>query len=140
MIALACLAISLVVGYPTIAPAQDSSGRARAAYDRAIKLEAEGNLPASLSLLWEAAGLAPRDPDIQNRLGEALERIGSLDAAIAAYRVAVQEKPDLRKASNNLILALVKVGKGEEAVQRARAMVSADPKDPDRLLDRKSVV
>jgi tetratricopeptide (TPR) repeat protein len=46
--------------------------------------------------------------------------------------VAVQEKPDFRKASNNLILALVKVGRGEEAVERARALVAAEPKDPDR--------
>jgi tetratricopeptide (TPR) repeat protein len=131
MIALACVAISLV-GYTTIAPAQDSRGRAKEVYERAIELEREGNSPAALSLLWEAAGLAPRDADIQNRLGEALERIGALDAAIAAYRAAVQEKPDFRKASNNLILALVKVGKGAEAVERARALVSADSKDPDR--------
>jgi tetratricopeptide (TPR) repeat protein len=131
MIALACVAISLV-GYITIAPAQDSRGRAKEVYERAIELERDGNSAAALSLLWEAAGLAPRDADIQNRLGEALERVGALDAAVAAYRVAVQERPDSRKASNNLILALVKVGKGEEAVERARALVAADPKDPDR--------
>jgi tetratricopeptide (TPR) repeat protein len=132
MIALACFAISLVVGHTTIAPAQDSRGRAKEVYERAIDLERDGNFPAALSLLWEAAGLAPRDADIQNRLGEALERIGALDPAVAAYRVAVQEKPDFRKASNNLILALVKVGRGEEAVERARALVAAEPKDPDR--------
>ena len=49
-----------------------------------MQLEADGNHAAALSLLWEAAGLAPRDPDIQNRLGEALERIGALDAAVDA--------------------------------------------------------
>src|SRR6185312_12002724 len=94
--------------------------------------EAEGNFPAALSLLWEAAGLSPRDPEIQNRLGEALERVGALDAAVSAYRTALAVQPDSRKASNNLILALVKVGRGEEAVERARALVSADAKDPDR--------
>ena len=46
--------------------------RAREAYSRAIGLETQGNNQAALSLLWEAAGLAPRDADIQNRLGEAL--------------------------------------------------------------------
>ena len=86
MIALACVVIALAVGYPTTAAAQDSNVRAKAVYDRAIRLEGDGNFPAALSLLWEAAGLAPRDADIQNRLGEALERIGALDAAVAAYR------------------------------------------------------
>ena len=42
------------------------------------------------------------------------------------------EKPAFRKASNNLILALAKVGKGEEAVARARVLVAAAPTNPDR--------
>ena len=102
-------------------------------YARAIELEVAGNHPAALALLWEAAGLAPRDPEIQNALGEALDRIGALDGAIAAYRAALHENPHFRKASNNLILALVKVGKGEEAVDaRASARRRRIPDDPDR--------
>jgi len=126
------LAILFVV--PTAQPtsAAQEPARARQAYDRAIALEAEGNQGAALSLLWEASGLAPRDADIQNRLGEALERIGVLDAAVDAYRRALAERPEFRKASNNLILALVKSGKGPEAVARARALVAESPKDPDR--------
>jgi tetratricopeptide (TPR) repeat protein len=111
---------------------QDARAPARQAYSRAVELETQGNHAAALALLWEAAGLAPRDADIQNRLGEALERIGALDAAVAAYRTAVSEQPTFRKASNNLILALAKVGRGEEAVERARGLVAAAPKDPDR--------
>jgi tetratricopeptide (TPR) repeat protein len=111
---------------------QDASARARHAYARAVELETAGNHAGALSLLWEAAGLAPRDADVQNRLGEALERMGALDAAVDAYRAALSERPDFRKASNNLILALVKAGKGEEAVQRARALAAASPEDPDR--------
>jgi tetratricopeptide (TPR) repeat protein len=117
------------------APAQDASasGRAKQAYARAIELEAAGNHAAALALLWEAAGLAPRDADVQHRLGEALERIGALDAAVEAYRAALAARPDFRKASNNLILALVTAGRGAEAVQRARALVAAAPDDADRL-------
>ena len=62
------------------APTQDVRS-ARAAYEQAVALEADGNFPAALSLLWSAAGAAPDDADIQARLGEALERIGALDAA-----------------------------------------------------------
>ena len=70
----------------------------RQAYDRAVELEGRGNYAAALSLLWEASGLAPRDADVQNRLGEALERIGALDAAVDAYRRALAERPAFRKA------------------------------------------
>ena len=115
-----------------IALADQDAPRAREAYTRAVDLETRGNHPAALSLLWEAAGLAPRDADIQNRLGEALERIGALDAAVAAYRLAVSERPAFRTASNNLILALVKAGQGKEAVALARGLVAQAPDDPDR--------
>jgi len=111
---------------------QDAGDRARHAHARAVELQAAGNHAGALSLLWEAAGLAPHDADLQNALGEALEPIGALDAAVDAYRLALAERPEYRKASNNLILVLVKAGKGEEAVQRARAMASAAPDDPDR--------
>jgi tetratricopeptide (TPR) repeat protein len=107
------------------------AARAKEAYERAVKLEAEGNHAAALSLLWEAAGEAPGDADIQHRLGEALERIGALDAAIDAYRQARAVRPDMRKATNSLILVLVKAGRGPEAVEQARALVRAAPQDPD---------
>ncbi len=125
------LATSLVVPV-AICDAQDTASGAKHTYARAIELESKGNHPAALALLWEAGGLAPRDPEIQTALGEALERIGALDAAIAAYRAALQGNPQFRKASNDLILALVKAGKGAEAVQRARDLVSQAPNDPDR--------
>lgn len=112
---------------------QDPAARAKRAYDRAVELEARGDYAASLSLLWEASGLAPHDPDIQNRLGDALDRIGALDAAIDAYRRAVSARPAFRKAENNLILTLVKAGKGPESLARARALVADSPNDPERL-------
>jgi len=112
---------------------QDSAARAKRAYDRAVELETRGDYSASLSLLWEASGLAPHDADIQNRLGDALDRIGALDAAIDAYRRAVAARTAFRKAENSLILTLVKAGKGPESLARARALVAESPNDPERL-------
>ena len=76
--------------------------------------------PAALSLLWEAAGLAPRDADVQHRLGEALERIGALDAAIDAYRRAIAARPDFSRADNSLIARAGK-GRPRPGGRRARA-------------------
>lgn len=111
--------------------AQDTPARAKEIYDRAVKLERDGNAAAALSLYWEAAGLAPGDPDIQYHLGQALERIGALDAAIDAYRQAIAGRPEFREASNSLILTLVKAGRGPEARERARTLVDRSPQDPD---------
>jgi tetratricopeptide (TPR) repeat protein len=129
---LAIVVVMLLLTYGTGSRAQEAAARAKDAYARAIDLEERGNSPAALSLLWEAAGLAPRDADIQNRLGEALDRMGALDAAIDAYRRAVSERPDFRKAVNNLVITLVKAGRGPEAVERARAFVAQAPDDPNR--------
>jgi len=124
--------LALIAAHVAIGSAQDTASRAKQTYARAIELESRGNHDAALALLWEAARLEPRDADIQNHLGEALERVGALDAAVTAFQTAVQEQPQFRKASNNLILALVKVGKGQAAVERAQALVAANPNDADR--------
>src|SRR5918999_4639173 len=121
----------ILATHALIGAAQDAPPRAREAYARALELEARADHAGALALLWEAGGLAPRDADIQNRLGEALDRIGALDAAIDAFRRALGARPEFRKAANNLILTLVKAGRGPEAIERARALVAAAPDDPD---------
>jgi tetratricopeptide (TPR) repeat protein len=121
-----CAALLLLL---TSAQAQDP----KAAYTRALQLEKDGNYPAALALLWESAGAMPRDADVQQRLGEALERIGALDPAIEAYRRAFAARPDFVRADTSLTLALVKAGRGAEAVTRARGRVAEAPADPDRL-------
>lgn len=124
--------LAVLVAQAHVDAGQKPEVRAAEAYKRAIELEGQGNDADALSLLWEAAGLAPRDAEIQNRLGEALERVGALEAAVEAYRLAISVRPSFQKASNNLILALVKAGRSTEAVTLARTLVSARRDDPDR--------
>ena len=124
------LGCAIVVAWP--ASGQEVRS-ARDAYDRAVALEAEGNHPAALSLFWAAAGAAPGDADIQQRLGEALQRIGALDAAIEAFRQALALRPDAARSMNALVVALAAAGRGPEAVARAEAWVAAKPGDADRL-------
>jgi eukaryotic-like serine/threonine-protein kinase len=128
---LAALAVWSSQAQPS--PVSLDASRAKQAYARALELESRADYSAALALLWEAAGLAPGDADIQYRLGEALERLGALDAAADAYRRASEARPDFRKAINNYILALAKAGRGAEAVARAQALVAAAPGDPERL-------
>ena len=131
--AAAIVAIAMAsTGAPAPSAGQDAR-QARAAYERAIALEAEGNDAAALSLLWAAAGASPGDADIQNRLGEALDRLGALDAAVDAFRRALAARPAFGRAMNNLVVALAKAGRGEAAVAEARAWVTAAPGDPERL-------
>lgn len=128
---LAIVVASVLSAHAGVRAAQAPAARAKDAYARAIELETNGDHSGALALLWEAAGLAPHDADVQNRLGEALERMGALEAAVDAYRRALSERPAFRKAANNLILTLVKAGKGREALERARALVAAAPDDPN---------
>ena len=135
---LCCLAaIGVAAAAPLLLAAQAPSARGPAPratdlYERALELERRGNAAAALSLLWEASGLAPQDGVIQNHLGEALERIGALDAAVEAFRAAADARPAPRGASNNLVLALVKAGRSAEASARARALTVEAPNDADR--------
>lgn len=126
----AVLAVCATLAFDDAAAAQDRA-RAREAYERAIALEGRGDEAGALSLLWQAAGLDPADADIQNRLGEALQRIGALDAAVDAYRAALRARPAFRKAANNLVLAMVAAGRGPEATQLARGLAAGAPHDPE---------
>lgn len=126
-------ALALVLAPAAATGQAQEAGAARRAYDRAVALEAQGNYPAALSLLWAAAGAAPGDADVQNRLGEALERIGALDAAVDAYRHALQGRADFGRAMNNLVVALAKAGRGGEAVRLAEGWAAAKPADTERL-------
>jgi tetratricopeptide (TPR) repeat protein len=124
--------VMLCLAAPAAALDATQDAPARSIYQQALDLQNRANDDAALSLLWEAATLAPRDAEIQNALGEALDRIGALDGALAAYRAALAARPDFPKAANNLILALAKAGRGEEAVERARARVAEKPGDAER--------
>jgi tetratricopeptide (TPR) repeat protein len=113
-----------------MAPPQEPRS-ARALYERAVELDAAGDQAGALSLLWKAAGVDPADADIQNQLGESLQRIGALDAAIESYRAALAARPSFRKAANNLVLALVAAGRGSESTDLARRLVAAAPDAAD---------
>src|SRR5688572_16803391 len=103
----------LCIGLLVLALAMPQAGAAdaRAAFERAVALEAEGDHGAALSLLWAAAGAAPTDAEIQGRLGDALERIGALEAAIDAQERALRLRPTATRTMRALAGALAKAGR-----------------------------
>jgi tetratricopeptide (TPR) repeat protein len=129
-ICLVVLVVTLATA-PALLRAQ-AAPRARQLYDRALELQRRGDGAAALALLWEAAGLAPQDGEIQHALGGALERIGALDGAIDAYQAAVRSPRAPRGASNSLVLALVKAGRSADAIAHARGLAAASPGDAER--------
>jgi tetratricopeptide (TPR) repeat protein len=129
----AAVSLLLVAGVAVFpAAAQEVAAPAREVYARALDLQRAGDESGALALLWQASGLAPHDPEVQNRLGEALARLGALDAAVEAFGRALSARPDFPKAANNLMLSLVQAGRGPEALQRGAALVAAAPRDADR--------
>jgi tetratricopeptide (TPR) repeat protein len=126
-------ALLLAMTLASTSTSTQDAARAKSIFAQAQDLEAHARYADALPLLWEAAQLAPEASDIQNRLGEALERIGALDAAADAYRRAIAADQTSRKAINNLILVLAKSGKSTDALTLARAEVTAAPADADRL-------
>ncbi len=62
-----------------------------------------------------------------NNRGVALYYRGALDAALEAFRRAIEVLPDYAEAHNNLGLVLSKMGKDQEAVQAFQEALRLDP-------------
>ena len=84
----------------------------------------------ALHALERATALTPDDAGAHNNLGNALARLGRLEAAAASYRRALELMPDFAEAHNNLGNALLDLGRPGEALQSCRRAVELKPDDP----------
>jgi hypothetical protein len=73
----------------------------------------------------------PKSAEAHNALGDALVRMGKLDAAIALYRQALALSPDMAEALTKLSRALSKQGRLEEAEAACRRALAIAPDYPD---------
>ena len=92
----------------------------------AISLE-QGNENAAVRYFEDAADLAPSDADIVTNLAETRRRIGDLDGAETAARSALRINPGCVTALHTLTLTLTAQGRGAEAYEYGRVLVSLDP-------------
>jgi tetratricopeptide (TPR) repeat protein len=78
--------------------------------------------------LQTAQALNPRNPTMWANLGNALERSGKYEEAVAASRRAVELKPDFASGLANLGNALVSQGRVREAIPYLKKAVKRGPK------------
>jgi tetratricopeptide (TPR) repeat protein len=66
------------------------------------KLQAQGDLTASIAAYGDAIKLNPQSAQTYNQLGTALQQYGSLPEALTAYKMAARLDPSLQSAQTNL--------------------------------------
>lgn len=72
--------------------------------------------------------LAPDDPELRNALGWTLFQAGRPAEAVAEYERALRTDPGLAKAHNNVALALLELGRREEAAGHFRTSLAIEPR------------
>lgn len=89
---------------------------------------ASSNVPSAVDVeSWRRRIKADTFARYHLGMGEALEREGSADAALSAYRRAVETMPDLVEAHFRLVALLGARGRRDEAEQAHQAALRVDP-------------
>jgi len=107
-------------------------GRHRACYalllkERGLNTSAQNEFDRATADLRVLTQLKPDNPEVHNRLGNALSDQGKLDGAIAEFRTALRLDPDFANFHNNLGGALGKQGKLDEAIAEYRTALRLKP-------------
>jgi tetratricopeptide (TPR) repeat protein len=82
-------------------------------------------------LLRQAVELDDRHPGYQNNLGQALDALGDVAAALRHYRAALALAPGDPRCLNNIGLALSQLGDLKGAIEAASAAVEGDPENAE---------
>ena len=113
---------------PTAAPRPDAD--VRAVLDRARTLVEAHQLAAAQAVLAEAAGAAPRNPEVAFLQGDVAYRSLKMEAAEIHYRRAAELAPQSAGAFANLALVLMQLGQARAAAEAAGRAVALAPGDP----------
>ncbi len=99
-----------------------------------MSLQRQGRLTEALSMLKQAATLAPDRPDIWTELGNVYQQLNDQQTALGCYRRATQAAPDFVPARQNLGYLLFNHGEPEEAIEHYEAALKQQPSTMNRLL------
>ncbi|MCL2448360.1 MAG: tetratricopeptide repeat protein [Polyangiaceae bacterium] len=106
-----------VLGVASPDGGSDLAGDARAAYDRGFQAWVAGDLRNAKAALTEAAAKAPTSAGARYSLGCVLERLGDMQGALNAYRVAASQSSRYEVAAGAYALLLARTGHGAEGEQ-----------------------
>jgi len=117
-----------------LARALQRKGYDRAALDQYARLVKRLDAPGfSVRSNPELMSLLSQPEILYAQIGELYDRHQEYDQAVAAYQLAVERTPDSFDLQSKLARALASAGKGEEARERAQALVSQFRASSDSL-------
>ena len=107
-------------------------GRSERLHLKAVSLRKLGQLPQAVSVMEAAVKAAPQSAEMQNTYGNMLKASGDEREAEAAFRAAIGAQSDYAPAYKNLVVLLLDLVRNDEAIEVARAYVTASrQKDAD---------
>jgi tetratricopeptide (TPR) repeat protein len=102
-------------------------GKARKAYEQAVRSDAKGQLEAAVSGYRRAIGLFPDYADAHLGLAGALEKLNRPSEAVAEWETARRLGVESPELYSGLSLSLLQLGRRAEAEAAARQALSMDP-------------
>ena len=90
-------------------------------------LVVDGHPAEARSVLERAASIAPAAADVHNALGIARNAGGDRDGAIAAFRRALEQRPDFIEALSNLVDACLEGNRFDEAIDATNRLLERFP-------------
>jgi predicted CXXCH cytochrome family protein len=107
-------------------------GEADNLYTAVAQVTHKSNLEAGIPRLQaEIAKLKPDQPEFYREWGDALQRAGRAEEAVAAYRVAIEKSPNSAVLQARLAQPLRALGQSQEPLDAMRKAVQLDPDQPE---------
>ena len=113
----------------TLEMSQDVDEKVRRLTNIAMALRDRKEYKNALRWLEAAVALKPADAIVRNDIGAVLYELHYLDAALVAFRQAVQLKPDYKEAVANVELVLEKQSELDQQIPKLSEELSRHPDD-----------
>ena len=118
------------VGRARLGPTQVNERAARL-FSEALALRRRGEFRQGIAHLREAVKLNPRWAEAFAEMADMLYRIGDVDRALSAYKLALREQPTLRSAHRGAAIAYQQINDHTSAARHLRTILRSSPNDAE---------